>query len=310
MNRRSLLRNLAVAGAGSFFKPIATAAHREDPQDYILRSEVRLVLLDVSVKQRDGGLVSGLSKDNFRVFENGRLQPITVFDHDDLPVTLGILVDASRSMTPKRADVLAAAEALIIESNRNDEMFVLNFNDTVTAGLPASTPFSDDPAQLDDALARGIPEGRTALYDAVAAGLQQLEQGKRAKKTLVLISDGGDNASKHTRKQALDLVERSLATIFTIGLFNDEDADRDPGILKQLAHISGGEAYFPPSPREMLPVCHRIARDIRARYTLGYLPPAGHTHSLRHIEIHVSAPGYDKLITRTRSTYLYEEAAK
>ncbi len=249
MNRRSLLRNLAIAGAGSFFKPIATAAHREDPQDYILRSEVRLVLLDVSVKQRDGGLVSGLSKNNFQVFENGRLQPITVFDHDDLPVTLGILVDESRSMTPKRADVLTAAEALILESNRNDEMFVLNFNDTVTAGLPRHTPFSDDPGAVErDALARGIPEGRTALYDAVIAAACSNWNKASAPRRRWCSSATAATTPASTRRQMLDLVERSLATIFTIGLFNDEDADRDPGILKQLAHISGGEAFFPPSP--------------------------------------------------------------
>ena len=275
------------------------------------------MLLDVSVKDREGALVSGLAQDNFHVFENGRPQPLTVFDHDDLPVTLGILMDESRSMTPKRADVLGAAEAFIAESNHNDEIFVLNFNEKVMYGLPSSTPFSDDPAELHKALARALPEGRTALYDAVVEGLQHLERGKRAKKTLVLISDGGDNASKHTRKQTLDLVQRSIATIYTIGVFDAEDKDRDPGILKRLAQISGGESYFPQSSREMLPVCHRIARDIRARYTLGYLPPedlaghqAAHQNALRHIEIHVSAPGYDKLITRTRESYVYEEASK
>jgi Ca-activated chloride channel family protein len=312
MNRRSLLRILAGAGAGSFLERLAAAAggDKDDPHDFILRSEVRLVLLDVSVKDRDGALVSGLSKEHFHVFEDGRPQPITVFDHDDLPVTLGILVDESRSMTPKRSDVLTAAEAFIAESNRNDEIFVLNFNETVKPGLPAATPFSDDGLQLHDALYRGFPEGRTALNDAVVAGLQQLELGKRAKKTLVLISDGGDNASKHKRHETMQMVERSIATIYTIGLFDAEDADKDPGILKQLAEISGGEAYFPRSPKEMLPVCHRIARDIRARYTIGYLPPGGAAHLLRRIQIHVSAPGYDKLITRTRSSYLYEEAAK
>ncbi|HEY4360159.1 MAG TPA: VWA domain-containing protein [Bryobacteraceae bacterium] len=311
MNRRSLLRKLAGVGAGSFLFPRLQAG--DDPRDFVLHSEAKLVLLDVSVRDREGALVSGLSQDNFHVFENGRPQPLTVFDHDDLPVTLGILVDESRSMTPKRADVISAALAFIADSNHNDEIFVLNFNETVKHGLPAATPFSDDPEELHKALARALPQGRTALYDAVVEGLRHLEQGKRAKKTLVLISDGGDNASKHTRRETLDLVERSIATIYTIGVFDAEDKDRDPGILRHLAEISGGEAYFPESSRDMLPVCHRIAKDIRARYTLGYPPPEGsdgHARALRHIEIHVSAPGYHKLITRTRESYVYEEASK
>lgn len=307
MNRRSLIRAVVGAGAGLFLERLRAA----DDRDFIIRSEVRLVLLDVSVRDREGALVSGLSKENFRVLEDGRPQPITVFDHDDLPVTLGILVDESRSMTPKRSDVLTAAKAFIAESNSHDEMFVLNFNERVMLGLPPGALFSDDPQQLRDALQRGVPEGRTAFNDAVVAGLEQLELGRRAKKTLVLISDGGDNASRHTRREMLEAVQRSTATVYAIGLFDAGDEDRDPGILKQLARISGGEAYLPQSTREMLPVCHRIARDIRARYTVGYLPPAGGAGTvLRRIQLRVSAPGYDKLMTRTRSSYLYEDSSQ
>jgi Ca-activated chloride channel family protein len=170
--------------------------------DFVIRSDVRLVLLDVSVKDREGGFTAGLSKDNFRVEENGDRQPITVFANNDIPVTVGILVDNSRSMAPKRAEVLSAATAFIEGSNPQDEIFVLNFNDTVRRGLPGSMLFSDDVTQLRAALSRGTPEGRTALNDAIVDivdGLQQLGHGKRDKKTLVIISDGGDNASHRTR---------------------------------------------------------------------------------------------------------------
>ena len=311
MNRRSLIRNVTTAGAGFLLDRLwaqKKAIDKNAGEEFTIRSDVRLVLLDVSVKDREGALVSGLTKENFSVVENGRVQPITVFDHDDLPVTLGILVDESRSMAPKRSDVLRAAEALIAESNPNDEIFVLNFNEDVRRGLAPGPLFSGDPAQLHDALYRGVPEGRTALNDAVVDGLEQLEMGQRAKKTLVLISDGGDNASKHLRRETMDKVERSIATIYTIGLFDAEDPDSDPGILRQLAKISGGEAYLPQSSQEMLPLCHRIARDIRARYTVGYLPPAGSGNAVRHIEVHASGAGYSKLTTKTRSSYIYEEA--
>jgi Ca-activated chloride channel homolog len=308
VNRRSAIRNLMVVGAGSFLARSVMGIPQEEHENYTIRSEVRLVLLDVSVKDRDGGFVSGLSKENFRVLENGRPQPITVFDHDDLPVTVGILVDESRSMTPKRSDVLTAAQTFIEESNPHDEIFVLNFNDRVTPGLPPQVPFSDNIQQLRSALHRGVPEGKTALYDAVAAGLKQLELGQRDKKTLIVISDGGDNASEHNRRQVLDMVERSIATIYTIGLFEPDDPDRDPGVLQKLARISGGEAYLPTSPAEMVPVCRRIAKDIRTRYTIGYHPEEGNgSNALRHLTVRVSAPGHARLETRTRSSYRYDE---
>jgi len=308
MNRRSAVRTLMTAGAGSLLgRRLSAAVADEDQDPYIIRSEARLVMLDVSVKNSQGGFVSGLSKENFSVFENGRSQRIVAFDHD-LPVTVGIVVDESRSMAPKRPAVLTAALAFIAESNPRDEIFVLNFNDKVTRGLPSSMLFSDDAGQLRAALFRGVSEGRTALHDAVLEGVSQLELGKRQKKALVLISDGGDNASKHTRGETLDRVERSLATIYTVGLFDADDRDRDPGILRLLARISGGEAYFPPSPEEMVPTCHRIARDIRARYTLGYVPAAGKIgNDVRNVRVDASAPDHARLITATRRSYRYDQ---
>ena|SRR5450432_2655884 len=139
MNRRSAMQNLIMAGAGSVLCKLSGAHAAEVRQDFVIRSEVRLVLLDVSVKDRDGGFVTGLSKDNFVVFDNGTAQPITIFAADDVPVTVGILVDESRSMTAKRAEVLSAAEIFIAESNRRDEVFVLNFNDSVKHGTLANS---------------------------------------------------------------------------------------------------------------------------------------------------------------------------
>src|SRR5207248_1383723 len=136
----------------------------------------------------------------------GHPQRITVFASEDLPVTVGILVDESHSMTPKRADVLIAAQTFIEESNPRDEIFVLNFNDTVTRGLSDNVLFSGDIRQLQSALYRGTPEGKTALNDAVVAGLNQLDLGKRDKKALILISDGGDNASRHKRAEMIEMV--------------------------------------------------------------------------------------------------------
>jgi len=311
MKRRCAALNLMVASAVSFPVPgLLSAGPVTDQPEYTIRSDVRLVLLDVSVKDREGGFVSGLSVDNFNVSENGRPQRITAFAHDDTPVTAGVLVDESFSMTPKRADVLTAAQTFIEESNPHDEVFVLNFNDKVKRGLPDKVLFSDNVVQLRSALHRGIPEGKTALNDAIVAGLKQLELGRRDKKTLVVISDGGDNASEHKRGEMLDMVQRSVATIYTIGLYDAGDPDRDPGILRELAKISGGEAYFPENPSGMIPVCRRIAKDIRTRYTIGYIPPDENGPGpVRHIRVRVKTQDHRKLSVHARSSYDYDKGS-
>ena len=193
-------------------------------------------------------------------------------------------------------------------------MFVLNFNDDVQPGLLPPLLFSGDHTELRTALFRGISQGRTALYDAVCDGLAQLEFGKREKKTLVLISDGGDNASHHTRRQTMDRIERSIATIYTVGIFDENDSDRDPGILEQIAKISGGQAYFPASIGELVPVCRRIAHDIRNCYTVGYRPEAGpagakHGRDVRSIRVDASSPNHRGLITRARTSYRFDPEA-
>jgi Ca-activated chloride channel family protein len=288
--------------------PAAAQQGSEGQEGFTIRSDVRLVVLDVSVKDGKGNHVSGLTRENFKVFDEGRPQPIEIFTGVDVPVTVGIVVDESYSMTPKRVSVVEAAETFIKESNPRDEVFVLNFNDRVKRGLPEGTLFSDNLEQLSKALNRGIPLGRTALNDAVIDGLEQLKKGTLDKKTLVVISDGGDNASKHTRREMLDMVASSGATIYTIGLYDATDLDRDPGILRELAKLSGGEAFFPETPPDTIPICRRIAHDIRARYTVGFVPQAQPgSNALRHVKIQVEAPGRGKLTAIARHTYRYDE---
>jgi VWFA-related protein len=297
---------IGIAGAASSLLCLLLFA----ADDFTIRNDVRLVLLDVSVQNHTGSFVPGLSKQDFTVLENGQPQTISVFDNQDAPVTMGILVDSSASMTPRRGSVVVAAGYLIGESNPADEVFILNFNDSVKRGLPDGVLFSDDIQQLRAALNREKPTGKTALYDAVADGLKQLEAGGRGRKTLVLVSDGGDNASMHKRAETIDLVERSAATIFTIGLFEEGATDADPGILKELAKISGGEALFPKNGDGLADACHHIAKEIRTRYTIGYVPREDkNIPPLRHIRVNVSAPGQSGLTVLTRKSYRYDESA-
>ena len=305
MKRRPEMRIIWIAGGVFCLFGFLFAATGDD---FTIRHDVRLVLLDVSVRDHEGNLVSGLTRQDFTAFEDGRPQTLSVFDNQDAPVTMGILVDESASMTPRRSQVLAAAENLIEESNREDEVFVLNFNDSVTRGLPDGVLFSSKIPQLRAALYRGHPAGKTALYDAVSDGLAQLEKGKRARKTLILVSDGGDNGSVHKRAETLDLVQQSAATIFTIGLFDEGAYDADPAILRQLAKISGGEAWLPQSLNGVSDVCRHIATEIRSRYTIGYVPRADSAPtSLRHIHVKVTGPGHNGLTALTREVYRYEQ---
>jgi Ca-activated chloride channel family protein len=260
-------------------------------QEFKIHTDVELVLLDVSVKNPSGGYVTGLSKDQFQIYENGVPQKITEFAVADVPVAVGLVMDDSGSMEFRRSSLIAAGVAFIEASNPRDQIFVVNFNDKVRRGLPESTPFTDDINLLRAALSKHRPEGRTALYDAIAFALKHLESGRRDKKTLVVVSDGGDNCSTHKFKDVMRLIEESAATIYTVGIFDPDDPDRNPGILRQIANVSGGECFLPGQLEPILPICQKIAKDIRSRYTIGYLPVRTNDKAAdRKIRVSASSP--------------------
>jgi Ca-activated chloride channel homolog len=281
----------------------------KDDQDFTIRTTSRLVLLDVSVKDSGGGFVSGLTRDNFKVYEDGKPQQLTHFGGADQPVTVGIVVDESGSMGPKRPEVIGAALEFIKASNPQDEAFVVNFNEKARRGLPDAVPFTDDMKELGKALWRGLPEGRTALYDAVELALRQLQMGRRDRKAMVLISDGGDNVSQHKWPEVNHDVLDSLVTIYTVGIFDEDDNEKDPRVLERLAHVSGGAVYFPKTLTEVIPVCQQIAKDIRERYTVGYIPST-EGKSVRHVKVEALAEDHKKLVTRTRPSYIFESATE
>ena len=143
------------------------------------------------------------------------------------------------------------------------------------------------------------------MYDAIAFALGHLESGRRDKRTLVVVTDGGDNCSKHNFKELTKLIEESRATIYTVGIFDPEDPDRNPGVLKRIASISGGECFLPGEFNEIVPICKQIARDIRNRYTIGYLPVrTSDKAALRKIRVVAITTATKKLIVRTRTAYV------
>lgn len=293
-----------------FFSPFASwLCARDSSQEnkpFTIRTTIRRVLLDVSVKNKQGAYITGLVKGDFHVFENGSPQPILHFEAVETPVTIGLIVDDSGSMREKRAAVIMAGLAFAKESNPQDEFFVVNFNDSVRAGLPAGTNFSDNLQKLRAALYMGRPEGKTALYDAIGFGLRHLRKGVQPKKALIVVSDGGDDASAASESDILSLIRASEATIYTVGLFTEEDPDRNPRALRRIAHVSGGDYFNPQTASEVLPVFQKIAKDIRNRYTIAYAPDPKLDlvkDRERKVRVTVSAPGQGKLIVRTRTAY-------
>ena len=294
----------------AFSAPGRARAPESDQADrtFKITSTVHRVLLDVSVQDKDGGYVTGLSRENFELFENGRPQPIIHFSSVDTPVTIGLIIDNSGSMRTKRPAVVTAGLAFAKESNSQDEFFVVNFNNYVVHGLPPGVDFSDNLKLLRSALYLGTPAGQTALYDAIISGLGHLQKGVQSKKTLIVVSDGCDNASRCSQSEAMDLIRASQATIYTVGLFDEDDPDRNPRVLQKIAKISGGE-YFNPQLETVVPVFHKIATDIRNRYSLSYAPdphldPARVPR--RSIRVVAHAAGHKNLIVHTRTTYSFK----
>jgi len=281
-----------------------SAPSKLKPDPYTIKIDVSMVVLHATVENHRGVPVSGLSQTDFQVYEDGVPQEIKYFSHEDIPVTAGLVIDNSGSMGPKSREVIEAALAFAHSSNPQDQMFEVSFNEHVRFGLPANTQFTDQRSELEAALSRYNPDGETALYDALAAALEHLKKGNRDKKVLILVSDGADNASKHRLTEIEVAAGQSNTIIYAIGLYDRDDPDRNPGVLKKLARATGGECFLPESITEIVPICERIAHDIRNQYTLAYIPTNGRqdgTH--RVVQVKAESPGRAGLVVRTRSGY-------
>ena len=281
-----------------------TYAQPPDPEGFRISVDVDWVVLPASVHDRGGHTVTKLRQQNFEVFEDGKPQEIRLFRQDDIPVTVGLVIDHSGSMREKLADVTAGARAFVRSSNPNDQMFVVNFNESVSVGLPVGMRFSDSAEQLGDAIWAFQARGMTALYDAVIESLERLQLGTSDKKVLIVISDGGDNASQAGLDRVLKMAARSNAVIYTIGIFDADDSDRNPRVLSRLARESGGEAFFPHQLSQTVQICESIARDIRNQYTIGYVSTNKiQDGAYRRVRLAARSHENEKLSVRTRAGY-------
>lgn len=289
-------------------------AGQNPPSDapFTLSVNTRLVQVPVSVTSKDGTLVDKLPQSVFQISEDKVQQDITLFKHEDIPLSLGLVIDNSGSMHTKRQRVNLAALSFVKESNPDDETFIVDFDDEARL----SQEFTGSMAKLVDALSDIDTRNETAMYDAVYLSLDYLKKGTRDKKVLLVITDGEDNKSKYGLNPLLTHIKESKdVIIYAIGLLEENDdrgglfgkspSKKAKDDLTKIAELTGGEAYFPKSVEEVAGICKRIARDLRNQYTLGYSPKnTKNDGGYRTIIVTVNPPsGTSKPIVRAKPGY-------
>jgi VWFA-related protein len=285
--------------------PPAPSAGAED-SGTVIRVDTRLIVCHTTVLDKSGHLITDLPESAFSVYEDGVKQPIKVFKREDLPVSIGLVIDNSGSMRDKRAKVAAAALALVKASNKDDESFVVNFNDEAFLDLPHNKEFTNDLSDLEEALSRIDARGGTAMRDAIRMSIDWVkEKGHRDKKVLVVVTDGNDNSSVISLESLVKAAQQAGVLIYSVGLLSEEErreAQKAKRALMDLAEATGGEAFFPKELSEVDRIAGQVARDIRSQYTIAYTPSnSAMDGKFRSIKITVNAAG--RPTVRTRNGY-------
>jgi len=273
---------------------------------YVYRQQVDEVTLQATVVDQRRHLITNLASSNFVIYEDNQPQKIASFQREDIPVSIGIVVDNSGSMRTKRSAVAKAVVNLVKASNPDDEVFIVNFNEDSWL----DQDFTNKIDLLREALDRVDSRGGTALYDAVLASADHLKGGKKEKKVILVVTDGVDNFSHSSLEQAIRSVqEENGAMIYTIGILDDVGSQRRARrALQSLSDQTGGVAFFPKSLEEVDEVSQEVARDIRNQYRITYKPTNPRSNGgYRAVKVEARAPGYKDLQVRTRSGYFANE---
>jgi Ca-activated chloride channel homolog len=303
---RSLILCFVMAGLITATGIVAQQAQPAPDAPTVFHADTRIVVCHTTVVDKNGHLVTTLPKSAFTVFENKIKQDIRKFKSEDVPVSLGLVIDNSGSMRNKLQKVEAAALALVKASNRDDEVFIVNFNDTAYLDNPKDKDFTNDIGELEQALKRIDARGGTAMRDAIRMSIDHLkEKAHKDKKVLVVVTDGNDNSSVITLENLVKAAQQSETLIYGVGLLGDEErreAVRATRALKSLGEATGGAVFFPKDLSEVDKIAHQVAHDIRNQYTIQYSPSnTAMDGTYRQIKIAVKAPGNPTV--RTRSGY-------
>ena len=299
-----ILASLAIAQS----KPSAEQEPGEVPS---FRADTRLVVLPVSVADKNGKLITDLQQKAFKVYENGIEQPIKLFKREDVPVSLGIIIDNSGSMKEKRHQVEVASLDLVKASNPQDEVFVVNFNDVAYLDVP----MTNDIKALEEGVARIESRGGTAMRDAISMSIDYLnDNAKRQKKVLLVITDGNDNASAISLEKLVNRARQSEVLLYSIGLLNEEER-REARLAKRaldsLSSESGGVSFYPKGVTEVDRIALQVAHEVRNQYTIAYSPTVQTLDgSFRQIKVTVNGPGHPMVRTRTGYYAKPDDSAK
>ncbi len=273
-----------------------------EPESYVFRTDTRLVDLHASVVDKEGHLVLGLPQTAFTIYENGVKQEIKMFRREDVPVSLGLIIDNSASMHDKRAKVASAALALVSASNPEDEVFIMNFNEETSL----EADYTSDIKRLEEALKTINSHGGTAMRDALRMGIEHLKHGgKKEKKIVLVVTDGEDNASVETLGHLIQATQQNGVIIYAIGLLSDNEpreAEHAKRALDALTLATGGQVWYPSDLAEVEGIAREVAHEIRNQYILGYTSSnQALDGTFRRIRVAVKAAGDP--IVRTRSGY-------
>jgi VWFA-related protein len=288
------------------------APQKKQDEQGTLRVEVNEVNLPISVLDKEGRPVDGLKQEYFQIFEDKVQQTIKTFRHEDIPLSLGLIIDNSGSMRNKRERVNSSALAFVRESNPEDETFIINFDDSAYLEQDFTSSIGD----LVDALENIDARGETALYDALyLAADKVMKDGKKDKRALLVITDGEDNASKYGINKIIEALKQSKVTVYTVGLLEEDDQRgglfRKPPSKKakedliKFAEITGGASYFPKNLDEVEELVKHIAHDLRNHYTITYTPTNGNLDGTwRDITVKINAPkNLPKFTWKTKQGY-------
>lgn len=304
------LISILVAGSASLL-----ASHSSHPQERpIFKASSELAVMHVSVRDRGGRYITGLTRDAFTVIDDGKPQTLEMFSADEVPASVGFLIDNSNSMRPSRDRVIASAVAFVNNSHPQDEIFVQTFNEQVRHAWGPRVIAEIDPGAFAAAMTDAIvARGMTAIYDGIASGLSRLERARHTRQVLIVVSDGGDNASQVTLEDVLKRVQESDATVYTVALVDPVMRDgSNPRLLRKLARATGGEFYYPRKADDISQAFQSIAKDIRNAYTLAYTPTGSDSPGQgrrRKVNVYVRSQDGRVLTVRTRDGY-FEKASE
>jgi Ca-activated chloride channel homolog len=299
-----LLPVAALAAAAVVPVVLAQTANTKPDEETTFRADTRLVVLHASVVDKSGRLVTSLPRTAFKVFENNIEQPIKTFRREDVPVSLGLVIDNSGSMRDKRKRVETAALAAVKASNPQDEVVVVNFNDEA---YDDSDGFTSNMRKLEEALTKIDSRGGTAMRDALNMTVDFVKKkGRHDKKVILVITDGNDTASSQiTLERLVQKAHDAEVLMYFIGILSEEDkreAKKAKRAMEALAKASGGSAVFPESAEEVEQIAVAMAQEIRNQYIIAYSPTNPSLDGTFRT-IKVVANGPNRPVVRTRSGY-------